>query len=477
MTDDFDLIVIGSGPAGEKAAVKAAYFLHKVALVEKSDIFGGQATTMAIPTKVLKESSLYFSGKREKGLYGIDLHKNWEASLDQFMYRKNLLIKTQSQAVYENLIQHNVKIYHGLASFKDSHHIEVRSESGIKTIYGKNILISTGSKTCPPEEYPIDGERFHTPETILNMKRFPTSLCIIGAGAIGCEIASTFSTIGVKVYLINRGSTILPFCDQEIVRSLVEEMKNNGIELLFNTVVKSIKSPKSNAEPIVLSLQSTPPLELETDMILFSANRKGYLEGLNYKQAGIKVDEKGLIQIDSEYRTNIPHIYAVGDVIGFPSLANIGMDQGRKAVSNMFKINDMNSFSMSNLPYGIYTIPEVSTVGISEEKALENSLNFCIGRVYYSDSARGAIMGAKQGLLKFIVHRETQEILGVHIVGDQASELIHYGVELVQNRHNLKDIIEKNYNFPTLHELYKYAAYDALSRITGRVMKRHLPTH
>lgn len=471
----YDLIVIGSGPAGEKAAVKAAYFLHKVALVEKSSIYGGAATGLAIPTKILKETALYLSHKYEKGLYGIDLHGQWKSSIDQFMYRKNLLMDVQSKAVYDNLVQHHVDIYQGTASFLDSHRIEVTSESGKEVIEGENILIATGSITSPPKEIPVDGKRVHTVETILDIKRIPSSLCIIGAGVIGCEFATIFSTIGVKVYLLNRSSHIFPFCDQEIVQNLLAQMKQDGIEFLFDTNIQSIKVPEDYSQKIQLTLGSEKKQELEVDMVLFAASRKSQVESLCCDKAGVQINEKGLINVDKNYCTNIPHIYAAGDIIGFPSLANVGMDQGRAAVSHMFGMHDMDTYSIDNLPYGIYTVPEISTVGISEEKARLEGLDFNIGKAYYSDSVRGSIMGAKCGLVKLIFNQSSLEILGVHIFGILASELIHYGVELVQSKLTLNNIIGKNCTFPSLHELYKYAAYDGLSTLTGRKMKKHIP--
>lgn len=470
--EKYDLIVIGSGPAGEKAAVKAAYFLHKVALIEKGPIFGGAASNLALPTKTLKETALYLSGKYDKGLYGIDRHVESNTSIEQFMYRESLLKNFHSKAVLANLMQHQVKVYSGTASFKDAHEIEVSDENGKETIYGDYVLIATGCISSPPKNIPIDQKRVHVTETMLNIKRIPSSICIIGAGVIGCEFATIFSTLGVKVFLVNRSTRILSFCDSEIVQNLLEHMERDGIELLVESGVKSIEIPDNESQMLKIAFDSEKILE--ADMILFSTNRIGQLKDLNCNNAGVKIEENGLLKVNQHFQTNIPHIYAAGDIIGFPSLANVGMDQGRVAVSHMFQLNDMTSYSTENLPYGIYTIPEISTVGISEEKAIQLGIDYCVGKSFHSDVVRGIIMGAKYGLLKLVFDHQTQIILGVHIIGHLASELIHYGVELVQNKKTLTDIISKNYNFPSLHELYKYAAFDGLSTLTGRKMKQHI---
>jgi NAD(P) transhydrogenase len=299
----------------------------------------------------------------------------------------------------------------------------------------------------------------------MNITRIPKSLCIVGAGVIGCEFATIFSTLGVKVFLNNRGATMLPFCDQEIVKELYLQMEGSGIQFEFGKTVKSVEQND------MLNVTFDSGECLEVDMLLFAANRKCSVEMLKPENAQLKLSENGLIPVNEYYQTNQPHIYAAGDVIGYPSLANVSQDQGRAAVSHMFKMHDMESFSSMSFPIGIYTIPEISSVGLSEEKAISLGKEICIGRAYHADVARGIIMGAKRGFLKLVVNRHTQQVLGVHIIGHLASELIHEGVELIHNKKTLLDIISKNFNFPSLHELYKYAAYDALSYLTGRKMK------
>jgi NAD(P) transhydrogenase len=464
----FDLIVIGTGPAGEKAAVKAAYFGHKVAIIEKEAVYGGaEVVTGTLPSKTLKETALFLSGKFEKGLYGIERGLEHEASVEDFMYRKNFVSASSAQEIYENLMRHGVAIFHGVASFEDAHTLRIKGEKE-ETIFGENIIIATGSYPYHPSIIPFDGKRIHDSDTILQIRRFPSSLCIVGAGVIGCEYATIFATMGTKVYLVNDKEHILPFVDYEISKDLVAQMQSSNVDILFNKSIESIRPAQSDKEMISVRLKSGE--ELSVDMFLFAAGRSGNIKNLNCEKIGLKIGDREQILVNSEYRTNIPHIFAVGDVIGFPALASTSMDQGRVAVAHIFQTQDLEHLP-SHFPYGIYTIPEVSMVGITEEDALKRNLSFCIGKARYKDMPRGKILGAKAGFLKIVFSKDELRILGVHIIGHIATELIHYGVMLVEEKKTLHDLIGQVFNFPTLHELYKYAGYDGLSNYTGHKVK------
>lgn len=463
---NYDLIVIGTGPAGEKAAVKAAYFGHKVAIIEKSSDFGGaMCVTGTLPSKTLKETSLYLSGKYEKGLYGVDRDLRREASIDDFMYRKNFVSKSEGEAIKINLQRHGVDLYQGIASFVDSHIITINND---EQIHGSYIIISTGSYPYHPPSIPFDKQRVHDSDTILEIDRFPKSLCIVGAGVIGCEYSTIFSTLGTKVYLVNNRDKILPFLDQEIRNELVKMMEKNGVSILFNTSIKNIVVPEDSNQMIQVNLENGE--NFESDMFLFAAGRSGQTKDLNCKNAGLNLGKRETLVVDSKYKTNIDHIYAVGDVIGFPALASTSADQGRVAVAHIFKTQDLNHLP-KYFPYGIYTIPEVSSVGINEEEAQEKKIPYCVGRARYSDMARGKIMGTKNGILKIVFEKNSLKILGVHIIGNAATEIIHYGLLLVEDGKTLSNIISTVFNYPTLHDLYKYAAYDGLSTITGHRVK------
>lgn len=466
--ENYDLIVIGSGPAGEKAAVKAAYFGHKVALIEKASLYGGAGVvTGTLPSKTLKETALYLSGKYDKGLYGIDRDIAGEASVENFMYRKDLIIHAESEEVRKNLELHKVKVYHGVATFEDKNTIKIKGPNE-QTIRGEYIIIATGSYPFHPPNIPFDHERVHDSDSILEIKRFPKILAVLGAGVIGCEYATIFSTMGTKVFLINRTDNILSFIDQEIVHHLFESMRHDQIELLFNTGVKKIEVPENKKEYLKVELESGATLNV--DMFLFAAGRNGNTLDLNLDKVGIEVTNRKTIRVDENYRTNVPNIYAVGDVIGFPALASTSMDQGRVAVAHIFQTKDIEELARV-LPYGIYTVPEISTAGISEEEAKAKGLSYNVGIAYHKDMPRGKIMGAEKGMLKFIFTKDDLIIRGVHIIGNLATELIHQGVDLIKANKTLLDVIGKVYNYPTLHDLYKYAAYDGLSNVAGHKVK------
>jgi len=464
----YDLIVIGTGPAGEKAAVKAAYFGFKVAIVEKEKVFGGaQVVTGTIPSKTLKETALFLSGKYEKGLFGVDRNLQHEASVEDFMFRKNYVSDYAAKEIKKNLVRHGVDIYLGEASFEDAHTLKVKDELNSR-IYGKYIIIATGSYPYQPKNIPFDGKRIHDSDTILQIRRFPSSICIVGAGVIGCEYATIFGTMGTKVYLINDKEKILPFVDKEVSSNLVNQMQSEKIEILFNTSIESIKAPASDKEQIEIKINNGQTIQV--DMFLFAAGRSGNTKALGLDKLGITLGKRETISVDKQYRTNIENIYAVGDVIGFPALASTSMDQGRAAVAHIFRTKDLENLPQF-FPYGIYTIPEVSMVGVTEEEAKQKNIDYLTGKARYTDMARGQIMGAKNGFLKLVFKKEDLKIIGIHIIGHIASEMIHFGVELVESGQTLYDVIGKVFNFPTLHELYKYAAYDGLSNLSGHKVK------
>ena len=471
--EHYDLIVIGAGPAGEKAAVKAAYFGYKVAIIEKKARVGGAGiNTGTLPSKTLKETALYFSGTGDRGLYGVNREFTRATSVEDFMYRKDFVTNTESQEMHENIKKHGVDLYFGTAKFEDQNTIRVVGEKE-QVITGDKVLIATGSAPHHPEEIPFESDRVHDSDSILKIEKFPKSLCIVGAGVIGCEYATIFATMGVHVYLVNHSDKILSFLDKELRDSLVKEMGNRGVEVLFNTGVESVEVPESDDDPLRIPLKSG--VTLNVDMFLFAAGRTGSTAGLGCEKAGVKLGKRGVVEVNDDYQSSVPHIYAIGDVVGFPALASTSMDQGRLAVAKMFDIGDMQEIP-AVFPYGIYTIPEVSTVGITEEQAQEQGIDYCVGRAYYQDLPRGKILGVKTGFMKIIFTRKDGAILGVHICGKIASEIIHYGVALVEQEKTLRQVIATIFNYPTLHDLYKYACYDGLGNLTGHKIKTHAAT-
>lgn len=466
----YDLLVLGSGPAGEKAAVKAAYFGHRVALVEQSNALGGAgANTGTLPSKALKESALFLSGKYDKGLYGVDRALTGRASIRDFMFRKAAVVDASGDEVRENLRRHGVDLYVGRGRFQDSHTVRVEPQGQpAAEITADRIIIATGSYPYHPPGIPFDGRRVHDSDTVLHIDRLPESLCIVGAGVIGCEYATIFSAMGTKVYLVNQGREILGFVDREISAALVDQMTVDGIDIRFGATIDSVHPAASDDDKVTVRLADGS--ELSVDMFLFAAGRSGTTKDLACDAAGIEIGNRETIVVNEHYQTSQPHIYAVGDVIGFPALASTSMDQGRVAVSHMFQINDYDSLPKV-LPFGIYTIPEVSTVGMTEEQAIESGLEYFVGRAHHSRMARGIIMGNEAGMMKLIIRRGDSVIVGVHLIGQASSELIHYGMTLVNDRKSLMHVTSTVFNYPTLHELYKYACYDALSNLSGRKLK------
>ncbi len=459
MTPTYDLIVIGSGPAGEKASMKAAYYGYKVAVVEKTDEYGGAGTnTGTLPSKTLKETAVYFSGYDEKGLFGVDKSLDRNADAQDFFFRKNQVVDSQEQSIEDNFRLHNIDTFVGTGSIVDAHTVKVEGETS-QELSTRFILVATGSYPFHPPGIPFDKEFVHDSDSILHIKRIPKSIVIVGAGVIGCEYATIFAYMGAKVTLVNGSDEILTFLDHEIRDALQAKMESDGIRFLFGNRVEEVTIlPHEHEDNVHAILTNGDPLE--ADMFLYAAGRSGSSSGLGLEALGVEITKRGSICVDNCYATSVPNIYAAGDVIGFPSLASTSMDQGRVCVTHMFGLHGQEKIS-DHFPYGIYTIPEVSVFGVTEDQAEEQGIPIVIGRARYADSSRGKILGAKEGLLKLIVEKHTRIVLGVHIFGSSATELIHYGMSVVENRETLSNITSRVYNTPTLHELYKNAAYNA----------------
>jgi NAD(P) transhydrogenase len=455
----YDLIVIGSGPAGEKGAAQAAYFSKSVALIEREPVVGGACVnTGTIPSKTLRESALHLSGFRQRGFRegSIDLTVNCITIAD-FMYRKDRVVAHEWKRIEDNLRRHKVDRYGGSARFVSPTRVAITNAIGEEVIDGSVILIATGSSPHRPDHVPFDGEVICDSDTILGIDRIPEKLAVVGAGIIGVEYASIFAALGVEVHLIDGRTSLLPNIDREIVRILLGEFQNRlGITMHLGQDVASIERCGHQA-----SLTLADGECMVVDNVLYAAGRSSNVEGLNLDGAGVATAARGLITVNENYQTSVPNIYAAGDVIGFPALASTSMEQARVAMVHAFNLK-YKTHVAPILPYAIYTIPEVATVGLNEDDCRKKGTPFAVGRAFYRDNARGEIIGDLKGLIKLVFDPESLLLLGVHIIGESASEMLHIGMMVMQFGGTINAFIDCVFNFPTLSEAYKYAAYDGL---------------
>jgi NAD(P) transhydrogenase len=465
--ESFDLIVIGSGPAGEKGAAQAAYFGKRVAIIERGPNLGGAGVnTGTVPSKTLRESALYFSGLRQRGLYGIDYSLREGLTVQGFMHRKDAVVASERLKIAGNLSAHKIDLIIGMAKFEDPHTVNAVDQYGAPHLLrGDVILIATGSRPHRPPEIPFDDKSVFDSDSILTMDRIPKSMIVIGGGVIGCEYASIFTAMGVVVTLVDGRERLLPFLDTEISERLREHLTKLGLTVIFQDRPKSTDRV---ADGIRMTLNSGRVVQAET--ALFAAGRRGAVEGLRLEMAGLGINQRGNIDVNDHYQTGVRHIYASGDVIGFPALASTSMEQGRVAICHAFGFPYKQRLA-SQLPMGIYTIPEISAVGETEETCREKKIKYEVGRAKYANNARGQIIGDSSGILKLIFRAENKQLLGVQILGESATELIHLGMAVLEAGGTIDTFIDLVFNFPTLSELYKYAAYDGLGNLAGHKLR------
>ncbi|HVA72879.1 MAG TPA: Si-specific NAD(P)(+) transhydrogenase [Candidatus Limnocylindrales bacterium] len=458
----FDLVVIGSGPAGEKGAAQAAYFGKRVALIEREAAVGGACiNTGTVPSKTLRESALYFSGLRQRGIYGIDYSLRAGLTVEDFMHHKDAVVMAEREKIERNLAAHGIEFVRGAAAFEDAHTLMVNSGAGIRRLHGDVILIATGSRPHRGAEIPYDDKFIFDSDSILTMDRIPESLIVVGGGVIGCEYASIFAALGVKVMLADGRDRLLPFLDKEIAERLQAKLDSLHVAFHFGERMATIEHASGG---IRMTLGSGKTLDAET--ALFAAGRRGNIDGLNLDSAGVTVNSRGLIVVNENYETAAAGVYAAGDVIGFPALASTSMEQGRLAVCRAFGFQYKQKLA-SMMPMGIYTIPEISAAGETEESCREKAIPYAVGRANYENNARGMIIGDTAGLLKLIFRRDDKRIIGVHMIGESATELVHIGSAVMEMGGTLDTFIELVFNYPTLSETYKYAAYDGLGNLAG----------
>ena len=456
----YDLIVIGSGPAGEKGAAQAAYFGKRVALIEREPMLGGAAAnTGTLPSKTLRETALYLSGFRQRGLYGVKMTLKDKVTARDFLYRERQVQHVEHARIAANLQRHKVEVFAGHASLANQHTVVVeRRDAPSLALEGGVILIATGSHPFRPAVFPFEDSRVYDSDTILDLHDIPDEMLVVGGGVIGCEYACMFAALGIRVTLLEGRERLLAFLDAEVAQLLTRCMIEMGVDLRFNESVASVKT-----EGATLTATLASGAAHLTNTILVAAGRSGNTDKLNLAAAGFAAGKRGVIEVNGHYQTAVPHIYAVGDVIGFPALAATSMEQARVAMVHAFDLKYKTRVAPI-LPYGIYTIPECSMAGETEESLRKMSRPFFAGVAQYDANARGQIIGAKAGFLKLLFAADTMKLLGVHAIGEQASELVHIGLVALHAGAGADLFIETCFNYPTLGELYKYATYDALGR-------------
>jgi NAD(P) transhydrogenase len=462
---DYDLFVLGSGPAGQRAAIQAAKLGKRTAVAEHRAVIGGVCiNTGTIPSKTLREAVMHLSGYRERSIYGASYTVKEKITMSDLLFRADQVIKHEIDVTRHQLQRNGVDVITARAVFKDPHTLRLvtLNGGGDRDVTADRIVIAVGTETTRHGHIPFDGQRIFTSDDILCLQKLPRTLAVMGAGVIGLEYATIFATLGVRVTLIDKRQRLLPFVDSEIVDALIYHMRDNRVTLRLNEGVKSVTPVDcANGPRVAILLESGKKVTAEK--ALYSIGRSGATAGLALENAGLATLDRGLLEVNECYQTKVPHIYAAGDVIGFPSLASTSMEQGRQAACHAFGVQA--EAVNEHFPYGIYTIPEISTVGKSEEELTREGIPYEVGRAAYKEIARGQIIGDTTGLLKLMFHCETRKLLGVSILGEGASELVHIGQAVLAMGGTIDYFVETVFNYPTLAECYKTAAFDGINRL------------
>jgi len=461
---NYDMLVIGSGPAGHHAAIQSAKLGKKVAIVERRAVVGGTVIRAGtLPSKTLREAIIYLSGFRQRGLYGVSYRVKDNITLDDLRFRVNHVVSHEVDVYRSHFQRNDVKLIAGTASFIDPHVLRVVSDDDTEEISADNIIIATGTHPAHAPDVPFDGKTIVDTDQLweLQWEKLPKTLTVVGGGVIGMEYACAMATLGIKVTLIECRTQVLDFADEEVIDALCYHMRSMGTTFRLGEEVTTISLTDDGRASARLKSNKT----VVSDGLIYAVGRQGNTDRLSLDAAGLSADKRGRISVDERYQTCVPHIFAVGDVIGFPSLASTSMEQGRLAACCAFGVD---AVSLPELfPYGIYTIPEISYVGKTEKQLTDAGVPYEVGMARYNEIARGLIIGDDTGFLKLLFHQETRQLLGVHILGEGASELVHIGQMVMANGGKIDSFINNVFNFPTLAECYKVAALAGVNKLSG----------
>ncbi|MBB4570615.1 Si-specific NAD(P)(+) transhydrogenase [Rhizobium leucaenae] len=459
--DQFDLIVVGSGPAGRRGAIQAAKLGKRVLVIEQGKRVGGVSVhTGTIPSKTLRETALNLSGWRERGFYGRAYRVKQEISAADLRRRLLITLDHEVEVLEHQFARNRVQHMRGKASFVDPQTLQVVKDDGeVLHVTGASILLAVGTKPFRPDYMPFDGKTVLDSDELLEIEDLPRSMVVIGAGVIGIEYATIFSALDTQVTLIDPKSTMLDFIDKEIVEDFIYQLRDRNMKLLLGQKAEKVIRQNGKVELLLDNGR-----HIVTDMVLFAAGRMGATDTLNLAAAGIEADNRGRLSVNPEtFATNVPHIFAAGDVVGFPSLASTSMEQGR--IAARVAVGAIAKEPPKYFPYGIYAVPEISTCGLSEEEVKERHIPYECGIARFRETSRGHIMGLDTGLLKMIFSLKTRRLLGVHIVGEGATELVHIGQAVLNLKGTVEYFVENTFNYPTLAEAYKIAGLDAWNRM------------
>ena len=460
----YDVVVIGSGPAGERGATRAAYYGKNVAIVEKEAVPGGaSANTGTIPSKALRETAVAIAQARGRAAFGVEFKLSGEVTVPQLMGRRDVVTAHEHQRIRSNLTSLSIDQFRGTASFLAPNRILVTPpDRGQIELEADVVLLATGTRPAHPSTIPFDHQSIYDSDSILMLDRLPRSLAVMGAGVAGSEYASIFQALGVHVTLVDSRDRIMPFLDAELSRSLESLMESQGMVILHST--RAVRVEPGGRDVLVHLNDGS---RIVAEKVLVAAGRVGNVESLNLEAAGLQADEKGLLKVNAHYQTSVPHVYAAGDLIGFPGLASTSMEQARVAMTHACSGGETRRFP-ELLPVGIYTVPELSSVGDSEEALRTKRVPYVVGRAQLADNARANLVGEPVGFLKLLASTEEGKILGVHCVGAHASELVHLGAAVMAFGGTLDYFTDAVFNYPTLGDAYKYAAYDAVAKLQNR---------
>jgi NAD(P) transhydrogenase len=461
-TNEYDLVVIGSGPAGQKSAIAAAKMRKKVAVIDRrTDIGGVCVHTGTIPSKTFREAVLYLTGFSQRAFYGRDYAVKENISMQDLMVRVNRVVMREAEVINNQLRRNKINVIDGMARFLDANTIEVEQPNAPSTLLiAQHVMIACGTRPAHNPGIPLDGKRIFDSDQIINVEKLPRELIVVGAGVIGLEYASMFAALNTEVTLVDGRPTLLDFADREIIESLMYQLRRRGTIFRLGEKVAAV-SVDEDRDRVSAKMESGKTINGE--MLLYTVGRQANTDLLDIEASGIKPEPRGQLKVNKYFQTEVPHIYAAGDVIGFPSLASTSMEQGRLASQHMF--GTPSELDPRLLPYGIYTIPEISMVGATEESLTKDKISYEVGIAKYEELAKGQMLGDDQGMLKLLFSPETFKLLGVHVIGDRAAEIVHIGQAAMSLDAPIQYFRDTVFNYPTLAEAYKVAALDGLNKV------------